>query len=83
MSNLARDLTEDLTNESAMRAAIFGTPTRLPFVNCETSSSMSLGRDEKGESRTSPAMDGSRLAYMMAVTAPMLVPQRPIFEVKP
>ena len=38
MSNLALDLTEDLTKESAIRAAILGTPTRLPLVNCATSS---------------------------------------------
>ena len=83
MSNLALDLTEDLTKESAIRAAILGTPTRLPLVNCATSSSMSLGSEENGESRTTPAMEGSRFAYMMAVTAPMLVPQRPILEVNP
>lgn len=34
----------------------------------------------KGESRTSPAIDGSRSAYMRAVTAPILLPHRPIVD---
>lgn len=33
-----------------------------------------------GESRTSPAIDGSRSAYISAVTAPMLLPHSPIVD---
>lgn len=34
----------------------------------------------KGESRISPAIEGSRSAYMSAVTAPILLPHSPIVE---
>lgn len=57
--------------ESAIRVATCGTLTRDPAVNLSTSSITSVLREEKGESRTMPAMDGSLLAYNNAVTAPV------------
>ena len=42
------------------------------------SSSVNVLRLQKGESKTRPAMEGSRSPYIIAVTAPMDLPQSPI-----
>lgn len=53
----------------------------LGILECRAASSLaSCSRLLKGESRTNPAIDGSLSEYMRAVTAPMLLPQRPIVE---
>lgn len=58
--------------------------TNLGILLCYLhKSSAKLLKLEKGESNTSPAIEGSLSACISAVTAPMLLPHSPIVEVLP
>mmetsp|Transcript_15524 Transcript_15524/g.50689 ORF Transcript_15524/g.50689 Transcript_15524/m.50689 type:complete len:217 (+) Transcript_15524:953-1603(+) len=75
MSNAARALTDEATSRSAVltrKGGTFGTPSgRSPSGPPPTSSSATCSREAKGESSTSPAIDGSRAACMTADEAPI------------
>ena len=83
-SNFALRLMLLLKNEYAIFVIYEGTVINLlRMLYVSTSSRTSVSSDENGESSTMPAIEGSRCEYNNAVTAPMLCPHSPIFDVFP
>jgi hypothetical protein len=83
MSNEALVFMLERIHPAAIFVAARGTPMTPPAVHFSTSSAMRSRSDANGESSTIPAMEGSSFAASSAVTAPMLVPHRPILPTRP